>query len=952
MPNGNGPRPGSGRRIGPRVAGGRYSRPDPPPGPAVMTDPARSRPGRVRWLPTIVFLLAAVALMPQALAGQRTFAPIDVVAQASPYRDQAERPDVVNPVQNDVPEAQAVQASFWRDVRHGRFQLWSHATGAGVPTGALPFSALTAPLAVPYLVTPRWYAPGLRSFLTLLMAQWGLYLLARRLKLGIGPATVAGVAFAFSGASLIMLQRVGAVALGPWVILALLRIVERPTARRAAALAALVAWSWLEGFAAATLFTLYVGFAWTAWAMVDARPRAGRVPRWLAPRAVAMAAGGAVAGLLVAFQALPFSAVVRDSGLLDTRRFDGRFAMGPYTLFGQLDNAVIGGLKGPWVGTANSFEGVGMTGSVVLVGAVVALAMAARGRLRVHREAARLVPFLGLALVVMVVLCYSGGFLLDLAYGLPGMRSNTIYRHRWFIPLFASLLLAVTLDHLWRPRPDEQRVERPADVLDRITPPCWARRTAGVALAAGVVVVARAVPTFAEGLRSFDTTGPVARAFAAAIGIAALAALVAAAPRLAPRTSTTAASLALAVVVWLQLAVPMYSWIPMVRTDRYYSSAPLYEDLRSLAGTRWRFLGTGEYTPYLNSAAVEGLLDVRTTPVLDKGYRDLVASGLPTAFDADRLKTVVARADLDPSSPVLDQLGVRYLVLATNDLPLGDATDPVPADAWVAPADVVSLPPVSAPGGVAGVGVAVRLDPALGRAACTGFVRVGVQRDGQEIGAARRPAWDVEDLADGADLTVAVTGGESVSPEDELALDVRVEEGSCPALQVGTAAGAPAARVFTTPVDGSWRVVSTRQGWVYERSGALPLVRLDGGTVLTSQLVSNGVRATVNAETDTVVTVAQNDDPGWEVRVDGARVTPVTVDGALVGVPVTAGTHDIRLEYVPEGFRTGRALSALGLVGLAGLAWGGGAVARVRRGFRTTDDGDDEPDGDDDQPVK
>lgn len=910
-----------------------------------MTEPDRPRPGRVRWLPTIVFLLAAVALMPQALAGQRAFAPVDVVAQASPFRDRAERPDVVNPVQNDVPEAQAVQASFWRDVRRGEFQLWSHATGAGVPTGALPFSALTAPLAVPYLVTPRWYAPGLRSFLTLLVAQWGLYLLARRLRLGVGPATVAGVAFAFSGASLIMLQRVGAVAVGPWVILALLRIVERPTARRAGALAALVAWSWLEGFAAATLFTLYVGFAWMLWALVDARPRDGGTVRWLAPRAAATAAGGAVAGLLVAFQALPFSAVVRDSGLLDTRRFDGRFAMGPYTLFGQLDNAVIGGLKGPWVGTANSFEGVGLTGSIALAGAVAALLLAARGRLRVHRDAARVVPFLGLGLVTMAVLCYSGGFLLDLAYALPGMRSNTIYRHRWFIPLFASLLLAVVLDHLWRPR----TVERPADVLERLAPPRWARRAAGVALAAGVVVVARAVPRFVEGLRSFDTAGAVARAFAAAALVAALAALVAATPRLAPRTSTTAAALALSAVVWVQLAVPMYSWIPMVPVDRYYSSAPLYEDLRTLAGTRWRFLGTGEYTAYLNSAAVEGLLDLRTTPVLDKGYRDLVASGLPTTFDADRLKTVVSRADLDPRSPVLDELSVRYLVLSTSDAPLGDVPDPEAAEAWVAPDAVAALGPLSAPGGVAGVGLTVRLDPAAAGSAtgpCTGFVRVAVRRGDEELGAARRPAWDVEDLPAGADLTVAVTGGDNVAPEDELTLDVRVEEGSCPALQVGTAGGAPAARLFSTPVDGAWRVVATDQGWVYERPGALPLVRLEAGQVLTSALVSNGVRATVNATADTVVTVAQNDDPGWEARVDGVRVEPVTVDGALVGVPVPAGTHEIRLDYVPEGFRTGRALSALGLLALAGLRWGGEAVARVRRGFRTADDRDD------DQPVK
>ena len=904
-----------------------------------MTDTARPRTVTVRWFPIVVFVLAAAAMMPLALMGVRAFAPVDVVAQSSPYRDQAVRPVVVNPVQNDVPEAQAVQWSFWNDARHGRFQLWSHATGAGVPTGALPFSALTAPLSLPYLFTPRWYAPGLRAFATLLTAQWGLYLLARRLRLAVVAATVAGVAFAFSGSELIMLQRVGAAAVAPWVIWSCLRIVEAPTARRAAAFAAIVAWSWLEGFAAATLFTLYVAAAWTAWVVVVERPRAGdgsttSWTRWTAHRAAAFAGGGAVAGLLVAFQALPFSAVVRNSGLLETRRFDGHFAIGPYGLFAQVDNAVIGGLKGPWVSVANSFEGIGLTGSIALAGAALALALLAAGRLRVPGVAARTAPFLGLAAVVMVVLCYSGGRLLDLAYALPGMRSNTIYRHRWFIPLLCSLLLAVALDHLWR-----VAVSRTDDAEERWTVARWARIAAGATLVAAVVVVARAVPTFRQGLHAFDRTGAVVRAFAWAAVAMAIAFAVAMAPaRLRWRSphATAATAGTLAALVWVQLAVPMHDWIPQVSVRRYYSSTTLHDDLRRLAGQRWRFLGTGEYTPYLNAAAVEGLLDVRTTPVLDRQYRDVVQAGLPTAFAADNLKMIVAAADVDMRSPVLDELSVRYVVVGTDQPPLGDAEDPAPPTAWVPAAQAGALAPRRAAGGVAGVGVALRAIPA-GPAArtCRGFVRVSLASAGREIGSARRPAWDVATRSQGADLTVAIAGGDDVATDAPVTVSVSVEEGSCPALEVGTIDDHAAARLFSTPVDGAWRVATTNQGWVYERPSAKPLVRVDAGEVVSSVLVSNGVRATVRAARNGTVTVAENDDPGWRLHVNGRRVTPLRVDGALIGVPVGPGVNDIRLDYVPQGFAVGRLLSALGLVGLAALVWAPALIGRARTHTRT-----------------
>lgn len=61
--------------------------------------------------------------------------------------------------------------------------------------------------------------------------------------------------------------------------------------------------------------------------------------------------------------------------------------------------------------------------------------------------------------------------------------------------------------------------------------------------------------------------------------------------------------------------------------------------------------------------------------------------------------------------------------------------------------------------------------------------------------------------------------------------------------------------------------------------------------------------------------------PGWQASVDGQRAPVVPVDRLLVGVPVAAGAHRIRLEYRAPGLAPGAGLSLLawGLIALS--AW-------------------------------
>jgi hypothetical protein len=54
--------------------------------------------------------------------------------------------------------------------------------------------------------------------------------------------------------------------------------------------------------------------------------------------------------------------------------------------------------------------------------------------------------------------------------------------------------------------------------------------------------------------------------------------------------------------------------------------------------------------------------------------------------------------------------------------------------------------------------------------------------------------------------------------------------------------------------------------------------------------------------------------PGWQARIDGQPAPVLRVDGALIGLVVPAGTHNVALAYQPAVFSAGAVLSGLALV--------------------------------------
>jgi uncharacterized membrane protein YfhO len=69
-----------------------------------------------------------------------------------------------------------------------------------------------------------------------------------------------------------------------------------------------------------------------------------------------------------------------------------------------------------------------------------------------------------------------------------------------------------------------------------------------------------------------------------------------------------------------------------------------------------------------------------------------------------------------------------------------------------------------------------------------------------------------------------------------------------------------------------------------------------------------------------VLVVGQTYYPGWTAIVDGIEVPVVPVNVALVGVPLSAGAHDVQLIFRPLSFRIGIILTAVSTIVLGGMA--------------------------------
>ena len=319
-------------------------------------------------------------------------------------------------------------------------------------------------------------------------------------------------------------------------------------------------------------------------------------------------------------------------------------------------------------------------------------------------------------------------------------------------------------------------------------------------------------------------------------------------------------------LVAVPLAFVALDFYPECRpSDAVFRDTPGITRLRDLSEGGARFAAAG-WTLIPNVSEALGLEDARGHFLFEEPYRRLLASADPNAFGGYGTYLAFDPQSLDPSSPVLDLLGVRYLAA-----PPGSAS-PVGAD--VEARD-------SAP----------------------------FHREGTPV---RSEAGRWPRVYDGADMTLFERA--TAFPRFRL-----VER----ALPGGVAQAASATRdmlaevVFVSP-DAAVQFAS------HAKSPPGP-----PGRVRVSELSPERFALETDAPRESILATSQKAfSPYWRLFVDGNEEEPLVINGLFLGLEVPAGAHRVEGRFrVP---RAELAVAIAGLCALAAtMMWAARTSARA-----------------------
>jgi hypothetical protein len=900
-------------------------------------------------VPVVVFAVSAFIFVARPLLGQRAYMSVDILELNAPYRDAIGHPaHVVSPTQGDqVEQFGPAEIMSDRSLEDREWQTWDPHIAAGTPAGIPPLTANVAPFNWTFFFVPAWYAVGLSAALAILVCQGFMYLFLRRLGAAMLPAIVGAIAYSYTGTNIVFINRLWAPFLLPALLWAVHRLVDKPTFPAGLALGGFVAWAWYEGFPSAWVYCMATTVAFAAVLLVARWLRMGgssspggdgRARQRWALRRVAMLGFGLAWGVaLSALTLIPFVHEVSGRDVLAARSTDSTSHLDSINVLGLLTSEVPGPpARGPWWTGVAPFEGTSYLGLTAIAIVAIGLLLASLRRFRASSDGSASFAFFSVVGVLVIVLCYIGTPLLGLAYRLPGFANNPIWRMRFLIGFAAAVLLALTLDSLWR---HGLRLVRNGAVL------MWISRVTLVAAAA--ILIWHAPHLFdvgAAGARS-----DLLRNAGVTIGVL----LVVLAAVRWPKLVITAAVVA-GVAIYLELILPGYDFTPAAPKSDFFTEQSGHRTLKRLTDGRFRYAASSRNFSW-NTSQVFGLYDLRGAALHAPEFRQLMNEVSVESFARDTFKIQLFRDEWNLASPILDHLGVRYFALGTDDVPYGtpDREVATPTE-WVATDAGRSIPVSGDVGRIDGVIVPLR---AMG-SCTTGAVRVRLTRDGVTTSTSR-PLYDVN----GTPLTFAIR-----SPGDvpaALSLDVRATNPRC-RVETGVGADASFAGALLHIDDGApVSLASTNQAWIYERPAASPIVTSYGqwkrfatqpealewlrsrpaneadvvpvvgnvprsaaageaANVVETHIGDESVTARVAGATPSLVSGGQVVGDGWNVTIDGKPSEMVLIDGGIMATPVPPGNHVVKFRYAPGTVRAGALLSvcAVLVAGVGLLALG------------------------------
>ena len=93
---------------------------------------------------------------------------------------------------------------------------------------------------------------------------------------------------------------------------------------------------------------------------------------------------------------------------------------------------------------------------------------------------------------------------------------------------------------------------------------------------------------------------------------------------------------------------------------------------------------------------------------------------------------------------------------------------------------------------------------------------------------------------------------------------------------------------------------------------------------------SDHIEGTCSAESDSVLYLSIPYHMGWKAVVDGEEVKPIKADICYLGVPISAGEHNVTLIFRPIFFKESILLMIVGLLGAAGVCIGFEALKKKK----------------------
>lgn len=915
----------------------------------------------IGWLLLVAFTAYTIG---PGLVGDKVFLGTDSLSQWSPWKETSTTTTVLNRGLGDTFDSVAPTSILIVDSGNtGSFAQWDPYNSGGTQAASLPNSAILSPLSLPWWILDHARAPAGVKLMEILAASLGMWLLLRKQwTLPRASVPLASMIFVSSGFMIAWTNwpQTRVAALIPLLFWSVDRLAVGRSWWNSVAFGFILASMLLGGFPAVTAYAMYTAVAY----FFMRSTASGRSIRHASLALLQSAAGAVLALALSAIQLLPFAWFATHFVDFESRSGSAGWHMPSSTLATTIVPYILGFPNldhDSW--PIHFVEGFSYLGGATFILALVAIMVSRR-----LSAPPRILWFFVLAYLVWTVASYYGGPILSAIQTLPGLSSSLIGRARSIIGFLAAVLAALGLSALYERASCIREVS-----LERSSP---ARRTLSlvIRLVLAAALLLPVILSIREALPESDLLFAQKWVLATLVIVTAVSV---ASLMLAVKASYSGWALT-ATIALVLTAVPAASvahhWWPLSDKDSFYPETATHAYLHAELG-EYRFAGIGAMQPSTSSAYQLRSLTGHafTTPQ----WKSLLQALDPDVYRTPTYTDLSASAAFDTErSSVLDRLGVRFLVLAPNQVLPGEAES---HDIAVAQTDLTagnSLNSSTYKGPIRGVHLKVLSQNGI--TSSPGMLRVAlVASDGTQLAQTTSKVFGIA-----GDEFVAIQE-ESIDPDTEWHAELTFEDSNA-TITVATTSQDRVVTTVVRPTDDDLTVVHTGDATIVRRESALTRIRwastatviADEQTRLSAMLDPNTSSSTVilehvadvpaSTDTESTALVTSTDvdtntmsisvnstgagwlvisdqlrGGGWSATLDGSPVDLVEAEqvGAAVWID-SAGQHTISVSYSAPYFRIGTWISCATVLIILGLA-GAVAVRSTRRKMETARSGRD-----------